>query len=194
MKHTPNFSHRHAILLHRQDSNTDILIRHLHLIGLHVIISWEPLSLADLPDIVLVDADQGWADLLPWKRSEDVLCPVVALLGTEAPSRIAWALECGAGAILPKPVNTSAVYPALVMAHARYEERVAMRDRLAHMEERLRLRVVVHAAIKLLMQKRGFNEDEAYAALRNAAMNQRQTVEAVAAAISAGNCALPEAS
>lgn len=193
MKHTPNFSHRRAVVLHRPDSNTDRLIRQLSLLGLIVHVAWEPLSGDNLPDIVLVDADQGWDGLLPWKSGEEVPCPVVALLGTEAPSRIAWALELGAGAILTKPVNPSAVFPALVLAHARHEERAATRERLAHLEERLKLRPVVHAAIKLLMQKRALPEDEAYALLRATAMQQRQTLEAVAAAIAAGTFKLPEA-
>ncbi len=131
MKHTPNFSHRRAVVLHRQDSNTDRLIRQLSLLGLVVDVAWEPLSAGNLPDIVLVDADQGWDGLLPWKSGEEAPCPVVALLGTEAPSRIAWALEQGAGAILTKPINPSAVFPALVLAHARHEERAATRERLA---------------------------------------------------------------
>lgn len=193
MKHTPNFSHRRALLLHRPDSNTDRLVRQLKLLGLLVEIAWQPLTEAALPDIVLVDADQGWDGLLPWKSGEEAPCPVVALLGIEAPSRIAWALERGAGAILAKPVNTSAVFPALVLAHARHEERLEMRERLRHLEERVRLRPVVHAAIRLLMQKRGMSEDEAFAALRTAAMKQRQTVEAIAVAIAAGTFSLPEA-
>lgn len=193
MTHTPNFSQRRAVVLHRQDGNTDKLVRQLKLLGLVVEIAWEPLAASAVPDIVLVDADQGWDELLPWTGAEDAPCPVVALLGTEAPSRIAWALQRGAGAILSKPVNPSAVFPALVMAHARHEERLALRERLAHMEERLRLRPVVHAAVKLLMQQRRCSEDEAYVALRSAAMKQRQSLEAMAAAIAAGSITLPEA-
>ena len=192
MRHTPNFSHRRAVLLHRPDSNTDKLVRQLKLLGLIVEMIWEPLPGGDAPDIVLVDADQGWDGLLPWKSAEEAPCPVVALLGTEAPSRIAWALEQGAGAILAKPINPSAVFPALVMAHARHEERIALRERMAHLEERLKLRPVVHAAVKLLMQKRGLSEEDAYAALRSAAMQQRQTVEAIAAALAAGTMKWPE--
>jgi AmiR/NasT family two-component response regulator len=79
-------------------------------------VQWQPLGCGhDLPDIVLVDADQGWDGLLPW-TGENACRPLVALLSSEAPGRIAWAMEQGAGSIIAKPLAASAVYPALVMA------------------------------------------------------------------------------
>lgn len=190
---TPNFSRCKALVLHRADGNTEKLIRQLRLLGLIVEHAWEPLQPGAAPDLLVVDADQGWDGLLPWADGSLAPCPVVAMLASEAPSRIEWALQHGAGAILAKPLNASAVYPALVMAHARHEERRATREKLSHLEERLRLRPVVHAAAKLLMQRRGLSEDHAHGLLRTLAMRQQQPLEAVSAALVAGTIALPEA-
>lgn len=193
MRGTPNFSNWTAIVLHREDPNTDRLKRQLQLLGFKVETRWNSLSADEVPDILLVDADQGWDGLLPWNGADDVPCPFVALLGSEAPSRIAWALEQGAGAILAKPLNTSAVYPALVMALARHEERQAIREHVSHLEERLRLRPLVYSAQRLLAERRGLSEEEAYALLRTLAMQQRVPIETVAAAMLAGTQPIPEA-
>lgn len=100
MRETPNFTGWHAAILHREDSNTERLIRQLTLLGLSTSLRWEPLSAMECPDLVIVDADQGWDGLLASAPAAHPAVPVIALLGSEAPGRIAWALEQGAGAII----------------------------------------------------------------------------------------------
>lgn len=193
MRQTPNFSNWRATVLHRADANTERLSRHLRLLGFLVDVQWAPLPPEAVPELVLVDADQGYDGLLPWRTSEAAPCPLVALLGSEAPSRIAWALEQGAGALLSKPLNTSAVYPALVMAIATHAERQAHRAEIQHLEERLKLKPVVHAAVKHLVAQRAIAEDEAFGLLRASAMQQRLPIETVAASVLTGALTLPEA-
>jgi AmiR/NasT family two-component response regulator len=193
MRKTPNFTGWHAAILHREDSNTERLVRQLKLLGLRTSLRWEPIGAHELPDMVIVDADQGWDDLLPWSGGNPPL-PVVALLGSEAPGRIAWALEQGAGAIIAKPVSTSAVYPALVMAVTIHEERKAVVEKLQYLEERVRLRPLVHAAVQKLMAAHGLDEERAYAILRNCAMRRRLPMEQLSAFIVGGAEPLPEAS
>jgi len=192
MRETPNFTGWHAAILHRDDSNTERLIRQLKLLGLRASVRWEPLSGPELPDMVIVDADQGWDGLLPRGTGHPPL-PVIAVLGSEAPGRIAWALEQGAGAIIAKPIASSAVYPALVMAVAIHEERKALRARLDHLEERVRMRPLVHAAVQKIIEARGVGEEQAYTILRGCAMRRRLPMEQLAAFILGGSEPLPEA-
>jgi AmiR/NasT family two-component response regulator len=191
MSKTPSFTGWHAAILHREDSNTERLTRQMTLLGIRTTRQWEPLASANLPDIVLVDADQGWDDLLPWRGDRPPL-PVVALLGSEAPGRIAWALQQGAGAIIAKPVAASAVYPALVMAVSIYKERSDASARLQYLEERVRLRPLVHAAVEKLMKARGLSEEQAYAILRDCAMRRRLSMEQISASFLGGAEPLPE--
>ena len=193
MKHTPNFSNWQAVILHRPDATTDKLTRQLQLFGFLVDARWQPLAPDALPDLILIDADQGWTGLLPWTTPDAAPCPVVAILGSEAPSRISFAYEMGAGAILAKPLNTSAIYPALVMALALHEERQKVREEIARLQERIRLRPLVLSAIKELAAERKISDDEAYALLRTSAMRQRQPVEVLAAAFLAGSKNVSEA-
>jgi AmiR/NasT family two-component response regulator len=192
MSETPNFAGWRATVLHREDGNTERLHRQLRLLGLTPKIQWAPLSAAELPDLVIIDADQGWDSLLPWHGATPT-CPVVALLGSEAPGRIAWALEQGAGSIIAKPIAASAVYPALVMAVSIHQERKASAERLQYLEERVRLRPLVHAAVEKLMTGRNIDEERAYAVLRDCAMRRRLPMEQIAAFILGGAEPLPEA-
>lgn len=193
MTRTPNFVSWRAAILHRGDDSIERLKRQLERLGVTVLVQWKPLDLAETPaDIVLVDADQGWDDLLPW-NGDDAPVPVVALLGSEAPGRIAWALAKGAGAIMAKPVVAASVYPALVLATHAHHERTAVRARIAGLEERLRLRPIVHDAMRSIMAAQGGDEDGAYRILCRLAMQRRLTVEHVAAAIVAGHEPVPRA-
>ncbi|MEZ2329704.1 ANTAR domain-containing response regulator [Mesorhizobium sp. RCC_202] len=193
MTRTPNFVSWRAAILHRSDDSIERLKRQLERLGVTVLVQWKPLDLAETPaDIVLVDADQGWDDLLPWD-GDDAPVPVVALLGSEAPGRIAWALAKGAGAIMAKPVVAASVYPALVLATHAHHERTAVKARIAGLEERLRLRPIVHDAMRSIMAAQGGDEDGAYRTLCRLAMQRRLTVEHVAAAIVAGHEPVPRA-
>lgn len=185
MSVTPTFTGQRAILLHRPGETTERLGRQLGLLGLRVETRWAPLESSDLADLVLVDADEGWNELLPWKASEKP-APLIALLGSEAPGRIAWALDQGADALIAKPVALSAVYPALVMAARRHAEARATADQLTALRERIRLRPLVLGAVQQLMALNGWTEDDAYRHLRREAMRQRLALEQAAAAILAG--------
>lgn len=189
---TPSFKGWHAVVLHGRDDGIERLIRQLERLGLSVTVQWSPLDLVATPcDLVLVDADQGWDDLLPWPPGEPPV-PLIALLGSEAPGRIAWALRHTINALIAKPILAAAVYPALVMAAHRQAERSALRDHIAHLEERIRLRPLVHSAVNAIMQGQGVDEDAAYRLLRQRAMQQRIALEQAAAAIVLGRDSLPE--
>lgn len=191
MSRTPSFTGWQAVILHREDANTERLERQLGLLGIRTMRQWEPLADWDSADLVLVDADQGWDDLLPAK-GDALGKPLVALLGSEAPGRIAWAMQQGASAIIPKPVAASAVYPALVMAVSIHEERRTVAERLQYLEERVRMRPLVHAAVEKLRAARGLDEEHAYAVLRDCAMRRRLSMEQVAAIFLGGAEPLPE--
>jgi len=182
MKATLSFLGRRAVILHRPGDTTDRLLRQCALLGLRAEARWQPLSAVEGVDIVLVDADEGWDGLLPWTPSERPV-PLVALLASEAPGRIAWALDQGADALIAKPVTASAVYPAFVMATRRHAEARQLSERVARLEERVRLRALVHAAVRVFMVTDGCGEEEAYGRLRREAMQTRLTLEQTAASI-----------
>jgi AmiR/NasT family two-component response regulator len=182
MKETLSFLGKRAVILHRPGETTNRLVRQCVLLGFHAEARWRPLRADERVDIVLVDADEGCDGLVPWRPAEKP-APLVALLASEAPGRIAWALDQGADALIAKPVTASAVYPALVMAARRYAEARVLNERISRLEQRVRLRPLVHSAVQILMVKDDCGEDEAYGRLRREAMRQRLTLEQTAASI-----------
>ncbi|MDR3497382.1 MAG: ANTAR domain-containing protein [Ancalomicrobiaceae bacterium] len=189
----PTFSGWHALVLHVPDEGTDRLARQLRLLGMTAEVKWAPLEGGGAQaDVVLVDADQGWDGLFPWPVGGAPM-PLIALLQSEAPGRIAWAIAHGARALIAKPIAASAVYPALVLAASLHAERQITATRIAKLEERIRLRPLVHGAVRALQDSRRIDEDAAYAVLRRAAMARRLTLEQIAADIVAGGVPLTEA-
>jgi AmiR/NasT family two-component response regulator len=182
MKATLSFLGQRAVILHRTSDTTDRLVRQCTLLGFRADARWRPLRGVEDVNIVLVDADEGWDGLLPWTPSEKPV-PLVALLASEAPGRIAWALDQGADALIAKPVIASAVYPALVMATRRHAEARHLNERMQMLEERVRMRPLVHAAVQTFMTADGCDENEAYGRLRREAMQTRRTLEQTAASI-----------
>jgi AmiR/NasT family two-component response regulator len=183
MTFTLNFIGQQCVILHRPGETVNMLKRQLSVIGMTVTSQWESLDLKLTPaDVILVDADAGWPGILPWESGLPKT-PLIALLASEAPSRIKWALELGASAIISKPVATSAVYPALVMAYHAHAVARQQAEARGILEERLRLRPIVMAAVKQLMSEGRIDEPAAHRRLRQEAMQTQQTLEHAAATL-----------
>jgi len=188
----PTFGGLRAVVLHRPDESIERLLRQLALLGLSVDVRWSPLTADEPCDLVLIDADQGFDELLPWSAGASPV-PLIGLLRSEAPGRIAWMLERGASAVIAKPIQTSAGYPALVVATTLHAERREAGTRIIELEERLRMRPIVYEAVKIVARAHGVDQEGAYRYLRELAMKSRRPIEQVAAAIAATGKTLPEA-
>ena len=105
--------------------------------------------------------------------------PMIALIGSEAPGRIEWALGIGAHAQILKPVGDSGVYSALLIARDAFDARRDLSARITDLQARLDDRQSVVQAV-VLLASRGMTEADAYAELRQMAMRWRTTVEAAA--------------
>lgn len=106
--------------------------------------------------------------------------PMIALIGSEAPGRIEWALSAGATAQLLKPVGDAGVYSALLIARNAYESRRSLNAEITDLRQKLGERQTVVRAVVMLMAQMG-TEQAAYAALRQSAMDARITLEEAAA-------------
>ena len=181
-----NFRGLRAVLLHRQDHNRDALESQLRRIGL-LVICVAPLGGAGLPaaDVIFFDADLGYEGLFPWDRSDPPV-PLVAVLASEAPGRLEWALDQGATSYLLKPIGSTGAFNALVVAWRLYSERRDTRAALSELSERVRARPIVVRATIEVMTRLDVTEERALTLLRQAAMRERLTVEALCARIAAG--------
>ena len=171
-----------AIVLHRPHAVVASVTRQLQAIGLSVKAAWPDLPAnAASADFLFFDADMGFDAQFPWQPGAAPL-PLIALIGSEAPGRIEWALSAGAQAQILKPVGDGGVYSALLIARHGFAMRQRLTAAVDDLRERLGARQTVVRAIVQLTRGAG-SEDAAYDALRRMAMDGRITLEEAAARV-----------
>lgn len=178
---TPNFEGRRALIVHRPHEVVGALARQLSQIGMTHEQAWPdaPQSAGAAGfDVVFYDADMGHDGQFPWKPGL-APAPAIALIGSEAPGRLAWAIRQGADAHLLKPVGSGGVYSALVIAADAFARRSEMESLHARLAQRQR----VAEATACLMVEHNVSADDAYDRLRREAMDARLTIEQMADSI-----------
>ena len=179
---TPNFVGQRALVLHRAHGVVEAIARQLSQIGVAHEQCWPELPM-DL-DIsryhqLFFDADMGYDGQFPWAPGVAPL-PSIALIGSEAPGRVAWAIRQGADAHLLKPVGSAGIYSALVIATSAFRQRAQLAADLSGLRQQLAGRQVLAEATAQVMQLKGCDAGVAYGLLREMAMNERMTIEAAA--------------
>lgn len=180
---TPNFRDRRALVLHRKGEATNALSRQLERLGMHVEICWPEFPVGgDYADVVFFDADNGFDGLFPWATGAAPM-PLIALLGSELPGRLEWALGQRFSAHVVKPIQSSGVFSALVIASSNFAITRDLHNRIEDLAGRLGARpAIVHVVIEL-MRSASMDEDEAFGCIRSAAMQRRTTIEAFCAGL-----------
>jgi AmiR/NasT family two-component response regulator len=171
----PNLGGARAFILHRPHPTVQAITRQLSAIGLITVDCWPELSPDVLAaDFVFFDADLGFDEQFPWKAGEAPM-PLVALIGSEAPGRIEWALSHKADAQLLKPVGNAGVYSALLIARQSFEARKHLAGEIASLRQRVAERQTIVRAVAAL--SKGSDDERAYAQLRSLAMSWQISVE-----------------
>jgi two-component system, response regulator / RNA-binding antiterminator len=175
----PNLGGAKAFVLHRPHATVQALIRQLSAIGLVVVERW-PELLADAlaADFVFFDVDLGFDGQFPWAPGEAPM-PTVALIGSEVPGRIEWALSQKADAQLLKPIGNAGVYSALLIARQAFEARRRQTDEIASLRARVAERQTIVRAVAALSTQ-GIDDERAYAQLRSMAMGWQVSMEEAA--------------
>ncbi|UJW87479.1 ANTAR domain-containing response regulator [Devosia sp. SL43] len=179
---TPNFDGRRALIVHRPHVLVDAIARQLAQLGIRHEVIWPDLPagfVADASDLLFYDADMGHDGQFPWEAGH-IPMPAVALIGSEAPGRLAWAIRMGADAHLLKPVGSGGVFSALVIATEAFARRSSLHQELDGLRSRLDRRQVVAEATACLMLQDNLSAGAAYAILRRDAMLSRLSIEDMA--------------
>jgi AmiR/NasT family two-component response regulator len=133
-------------------------------------------------DIILMDADS-----IPIKSDHATLwkgnVPIIALIGTETPSRLKWLLDLRPASFLIKPLRSAGLYTALVVAFDSAQRRIDEAAHIEKLEDRIRSRRVVFAAVLQIMRGHDMSETDAFALIRQTAMRHRTTIEVLSAEI-----------
>lgn len=182
---TPNFVGQRALILHRPHAVVDAIARQLRQLGISEESIWPelpPALDAGRFDHLFFDADMGFEAQFPWEPGQAPM-PTIALIGSEAPGRLAWAIRQGTDAHLLKPVGSGGIFSALVIASIACRQRLTLAAELAGLRQQLAGRQVLAEATAQLMASIGCDARHAYAKLRQLAMSDRTTLEAMASKI-----------
>lgn len=134
------------------------------------------------PDVIVIDVDAPDRDIL-----ENMCCiardqprPVVMFTHDEDAGKMRAAIRAGVSAYIVGGVTSERVKPIVDVAVLRFEEHQALRRELDQARSSLAERKVIERAKGILMRQRGCGEDEAYRALRKAAMERNRRLAEVA--------------
>jgi AmiR/NasT family two-component response regulator len=176
-----NFRGARALIVHRDDANRETLAVTLRRLGL-LVAAVEPGAGAgpgiEGCDVVFFDADEGLGGV--FGEAPPPEAAYVAMIGVEAPGRLARVVRQRCCGHLMKPIRASGVFTALFLALNEFAQRRRDARERSAMAERLAGRRTVSKAVMRTMRERGVDEDEAYRLLRRESMRRRITVEALA--------------
>jgi AmiR/NasT family two-component response regulator len=178
---------RHALLVMKDERDSAILRRQLHRLGLTIMEAdpAEPAPPMEAVDVIMLDTD-----IIPIRSDKSFAwkpeTPIIALVGTETPSRLKWLLDLQPASFLIKPLRSAGIYTALVVAFDCALRKTDEMSRTERLEERLRSRRIVSAAVQQVMRGQDLSEEDAFALIRRAAMRQRVTIEQLSADVVAG--------
>ncbi|MBI6630069.1 ANTAR domain-containing response regulator [Pontibaca salina] len=176
-----NFRGLRALLLMHTSTGRDTLERTLGKLGLIVTVTGDLPDCRDIAarfDLVFFDADDGAHSALCNAQLPNV--PMIALVGSEAPSHLARVVRFRAASHIPKPVRSSGVFTAILLAVNEHAARMAQEKEMQSMRRRLAGRRCVIEAVLALMKSRNVDEHTAYGWLRHEAMRLRIPLETMA--------------
>jgi AmiR/NasT family two-component response regulator len=173
-----------ALMVMRDEREISIVRRQLGRLGMTISEHdpAEPPPPNQTVDVILMDADS-----IPIKSDHATLwkgnVPIIALIGTETPSRLKWLLDLRPASFLIKPLRSAGLYTALVVAFDSAQRRIDEAAHIEKLEDRIRSRRVVFAAVLQIMRGHDMSETDAFALIRQTAMRHRTTIEVLSAEI-----------
>jgi AmiR/NasT family two-component response regulator len=173
-------------VIHPPDSEGLALVEHLRRIGCSCEATW-PLPDAISPSavVVLVSIEQENREKIlslfrPVQPSDPALLAVVTY---EDPSTLQVVLECGALAVIERPIRPFGVLTNLTIARALWLERQNAGKRIRKLERKLAGNNRILRAKSILMETQGLTEHDAYENIRRQAMAKRIPMDDLASAI-----------
>jgi response regulator NasT len=126
------------------------------------------------PDLIILDTESPDRDTLEnlCIINRDQPRPIVMFTHDDDSDKIRAAIRAGVSAYVVDGLKSERLRPIMDVAIARFNEFQAMRADLAKAESQLSERKDVERAKGILMKQRGWSEEEAYQALRKAAMDK----------------------
>lgn len=177
-------------VIHPPGAECNVLLDQLRRIGCPVKSLWPypPAPPTDTQVIfVLVPAERGSEPLWSGVDSDAV---IIALVEYENPTVLKGILDLNAQAVLNKPFRPTGVLSTLILARSTkgYQDRLL--SKVKKLEETLRSRREIERAVKLLAERQGVTDIQAYEQIRRQATVKRIAIVDVCMAINSAGSVL----
>lgn len=180
-----------VVVLHPADAESDELVAQIRRIGCRVALTWPPHDgIPDGTDIAFLLFRQDALTDAILRSLEDRPLPItlIAIVESESPTVIEAVVRSGASAVITKPIRAFGLLTSMVIAHKFSTGKLISAEKISRLQTRLLGTRVLEQAKVIVMSRRGMTEPEAYALIRERAMANRSSIEAVCASIvSAGD-------
>jgi AmiR/NasT family two-component response regulator len=173
-------------LIHAPDVEGVELVEQLRRIGCAVEANWPvPDAFAANADLVIlsIDYDSRLQIQKLLKNTERPRPTLIAIVGYENPSTLQIVFECGALAVIERPIRPFGLLTNLSLARSLWLERQEADRRIHKLERKLSGIQKIQRAKSILMNGQGLSEEEAYQSIRRQAMAKRVAMEEMASAI-----------
>ena len=178
----------HVVVVHPEGAECDVLVNQLKRFGCLVQVLWPcPSSPPKEAEVifVLVPAEHGNTHF--WSVVDcDAL--IIALAEYENPTVLKGILDINAQAVINKPFRSTGILSTLILARANrgYQDRLLVK--VKKLEENLRSRREIERAVKLLAERHGLTDIQAYEQIRRQATQKRISISELCGVInSAGS-------
>ncbi|ERI15298.1 ANTAR domain-containing response regulator [Brucella tritici] len=137
------------------------------------------------PDVIVIDIENPNRDMMEhlFQLTRTVSRPIAMFVDRSDTASIEAAVEAGVSAYIVDGLKKERVKPILDMAVSRFNAFSRLQRELADAKSALEERKVVERAKGILMKMRGLSEEDAFALLRQTAMNEKKKMSDIAQSI-----------
>ncbi|QGJ78386.1 ANTAR domain-containing response regulator [Sinorhizobium meliloti] len=137
------------------------------------------------PDVIVIDIENPNRDMMEhlFQLTRTVGRPIAMFVDRSDTASIEAAVEAGVSAYIVDGLKKERVKPILDMAVSRFKAFSRLQRQLAEAKSALEERKLVERAKGILMKMRGLSEDEAFALLRQTAMNEKKKISEIAQSV-----------
>jgi len=137
------------------------------------------------PDVVLIDLENPSRDVLDemFQISREVKRPIAMFVDQSDTAMITASVDAGVSAYIVDGLKKERIKSILDMTISRFNAFSRLQRELDDTKGQLEERKIIDRAKGILMQKKGIDEQEAYALLRRNAMNTKKKISDIAASV-----------
>jgi response regulator NasT len=137
------------------------------------------------PDVIFIDLENPNRDMMEhlFQLTRTVGRPIAMFVDRSDTASIEAAVDAGVSAYIVDGLKKERVKPILDMAVSRFNAFARLRSELADAKSALEERKIVERAKGILMKMRGLSEEQAFALLRQTAMNEKKKMADIAQSV-----------